>query len=92
MEYKGSLNEYFHIATIKKEDAVWLNQYKGDYLRIFWNDQRDTTLIIDGVEYPLLLNQILFLTDMHDIVISKMDEINLIRFNREFYSSEFFDK
>jgi AraC-like DNA-binding protein len=29
---------------------------------------------------------------MHDIVISKMDEINLIRFNREFYSSEFFDK
>ena len=92
MEYKGKLNEYFHIATIRKEDAVWLNQYKGDCLRIFWNDKRDTTLIIDGLEYPLLLNQILFLTDMHDIVISKMDEINLIRFNREFYSSEFFDK
>lgn len=92
MEYKGSLNEYFHIATIKKEDAVWLNQYKGDYLRIFWNDKQDTTLIIDGIEYPLLQNQILFLTEMHNIVISKMDEINLIRFNREFYSSEFFDK
>jgi AraC-like DNA-binding protein len=92
MEYKGKLNEYFHIATIKKEDAAWLRQYKGDCLRIFWNDKQDTTLIIDGIEYPLLQNQILFLTDRHDIVISKMDEINLIRFNREFYSSEFYDK
>jgi len=92
MEYKGKLNEYFHLDTIKREDAFWLSNYKGDCLRIFWNDQQNTILIIDGIEYPLLQNQILFLTDMHDIVISKLNEINLIRFNREFYSSEFFDK
>jgi AraC-like DNA-binding protein len=92
MEYKGKLNEYFHLDTIKSADASWLRIYKGTCLRIFWNDKADTILIIDGVEYPLLQNQILFLTDMHDIVISKMDEIKLIRFNREFYSSEFFDK
>lgn len=92
MEYRGKLNEYFHLGTIKSADASWLSNYKGTCLRIFWNNKADTILIIDGVEYPLLQNQILFLTDMHDIVISKMDEINLIRFNREFYSSEFFDK
>jgi len=92
MEYKGKLNEYFHVDTIKSEDALWLRNYKGNCLRILWNDKVNTILIIDGVEYPLLRNQILFLTDMHDIVISKMDEINLIRFNREFYSSELFDK
>jgi AraC-like DNA-binding protein len=92
MEYKGKLNEYFHLDTIKSADASWLRIYKGTCLRIFWNDKADTILIIDGVDYPLLQNQILFLTDMHDIVISKMDEIKLIRFNREFYSSEFFDK
>lgn len=92
MEYIGKLKEYFHLTTIKREDASWLSHYKGDRLRIFWNDKQNTTLIIDGIEYPLLQNQILFLTDMHDIVISKIDEINLIRFNREFYSSEFFDK
>ena len=92
MEYKGKLNEYFHLDTIKSDDASWLRNYKGDCLRIFWNDAPNTILIIDGIEYPLLQNQILFLTDMHDIVISKMNEINLIRFNREFYSSEFFDK
>ena len=92
MEYKGKLNEYFHLDTIKSDDASWLRNFKGDCLRIFWNDCPDTILIIDGIEYPLLQNQILFLTDMHDIVISKMKEINLIRFNREFYSSEFFDK
>jgi AraC-like DNA-binding protein len=92
MEYKGKLNEYFHLDTIKSEDASWLNHFKGNCLRIFWNDKADTILIIDGVDYSLLQNQILFLTDMHDIVISKMDEIKLIRFNREFYSSEFFDK
>jgi AraC-like DNA-binding protein len=92
MEYNGKLNEYFHLDTIKSTDASWLRIYKGTCLRIFWNDKADTILIIDGVEYPLLQNQILFLTDMHDIVISKMDEIKLIRFNREFYSSEFFDK
>jgi AraC-like DNA-binding protein len=92
MEYKGKLNEYFHLDTIKSEDASWLRHFKGNCLRIFWNDKADTILIIDGVDYSLLQNQILFLTDMHDIVISKMDEIKLIRFNREFYSSEFFDK
>ncbi|SHG84569.1 transcriptional regulator, AraC family [Flavobacterium micromati] len=92
MEYQGKLNEYFHLDTIKSEDASWLNNFKGSCLRIFWNDSADTILIIDGVEYPLLQNQILFLSDMHDIVISKINEINLVRFNREFYSSEFFDK
>jgi len=92
MEYRGKLNEYFHLDTIKSEDAAWLNNFKGSFLRIFWNDSVDTILIIDGVEYPLLQNQILFLRDMHDIVISKINEINLLRFNREFYSSEFFDK
>jgi AraC-like DNA-binding protein len=92
MEYKGKLNEYFHLDTIRSVDASWLRIYKGTCLRIFWNDKADTILIIAGIEYPLLQNQILLLTDMHDIVISKMDEIKLIRFNREFYSSEFFDK
>ena len=92
MEYYGKLNEYFHLDTIRSADAAWLRIYKGTCLRIFWNDKADTILIIDGVDYSLLQNQILFLTDMHDIVISKMDEIKLIRFNREFYSSEFFDK
>ena len=92
MEYKGKLNEYFHLDTIKSEDFSWLSNYKGNCLRIFWNDKQNTILIIDGIEYPLLQNQVLFLTDMHDIVISKINEINLIRFNREFYSSEFFDK
>ena len=92
MQYRGKLNEYFHLDTIKSEDALWLNYFKGSCLRIFWNDSEDTILIIDGVEYPLLQNQILFLRDMHDIVISKINEINLVRFNREFYSSEFFDK
>lgn len=86
MEYRGKLNEYFHLDTIKSEDAIWLNNFKGSCLRIFWNDSVDTILIIDGVEYPLLQNQILFLRDMHDIVISKINEINLLRFNREFYS------
>jgi AraC-like DNA-binding protein len=92
MEYQGQLNEYFYLNTIKSKDAPFLAQHRGDCLRIFWNDKHDTILIIDGVEYPLLQNQILFLTDRHDIVISKINEINLIRFNREFYSSEFFDK
>lgn len=91
MEYRGKLNEYFLVSSIKTEDTVRLRQFKGDCLRIFWNTTSDSILIFDGIEYVLKQNQVLFLTEMHDIDISKIHEINLIKFNREFYSSDFND-
>ncbi len=91
MEYKGKLNEYFLVSTIKKDDGPRLSQFNGDCLRVFWNTTSDCILIFDGIEYVLKQNQILFLTEMHNIDISKINELNLIKFNREFYSSDFND-
>ena len=91
MEYKGKLNEYFQVSSITKHDVARLSQFSGDCLRIFWNNTSDSILIFDGIEYVLKQNQVLFLTEMHDINISKIYEINLIKFNREFYASDFND-
>lgn len=91
MDYIGKLDEYFLTASIKSTDVYRLKQFSGDCLRIFWNDKEDTILIVDGVEYVLAQNQILFLTDMHDIGISKINEINLIKFNRAFYDSDYYN-
>lgn len=91
MEYRGKFNEYFQVSTIKSDDAARLSQFKGDCLRVFWNNSSDTVLIFDGIEYVLKQNQILFLTEMHNINISKIQHINLIKFNRQFYASDFND-
>ena len=72
MEYRGKFNEYFQVSTIKSDDAARLSQFKGDCLRVFWNNSSDTVLIFDGIEYVLKQNQILFLTEMHNINISKI--------------------
>ena len=85
MEFFGSSSEYLLLTNLKNTDVEVVNKNNNDTLSIYWNIEKETTLIIDNVTYVLKPNQMVFLTEFHKVDISKVEEINIIRFNRYFY-------
>ena len=85
MEFFGTSGEYLLVANIKNSDNNKINENNSSTLSVFWNKEKEKNLIIDSVEYELKTNQMVFLTEFHHVDVSKVDEINIIRFNRNFY-------
>ena len=85
MEFFGPSSEYLLLTHLKSTDVEIVNRNNDDTLSVYWNSQKETTLIIDNVTYVLKPNQMVFLTEFHKVNISKVQEINIIRFNRNFY-------
>lgn len=85
MEFFGTSNEYLLVSTLKKEDNQVVSKNSNDKLSVYWNTEKNTSLLIDNVTYVLKPNQIVFLTEMHNVDISNIDEINCLQFNRNFY-------
>lgn len=85
MEYYGASNEYLLVSSSKDSEDEVVDKHSDDTLSIYWNREKSTTLIIDSVSYTLNPCQMVFLTEFHNVVISKVEEVNIIRFNRNFY-------
>ncbi len=85
MEFSGKSNEYLLLKQLKNTDVEVVNKNNDDTLSVYWNTQKNTTLIIDNVTYVLKPNQMVFLTEFHKVDISTIEEVNIIRFNRYFY-------
>ncbi len=85
MLFTGSLKENFWLSSLAVENCDLLKQAIKTGLTIFWNLENDSTLSIDGIEYSLKKNQIVFLTEFHKLQIDKINESRLLRFNRPFY-------
>ncbi len=65
MQFTGLLKEQFWLSSLSQENCDLLKQAIKTGLTIFWNLEDDTSLSIDGIEYPLKHNQIIFLTEFH---------------------------
>jgi len=85
MEFFGASSEYLLLTNLKKTDVEVVNKNNNDTLSIYWNAQKNTTLLIDNVTYVLKPNQMVFLTEFHKVDISNIEDVNIIRFNRCFY-------
>lgn len=85
MEFFGASGEYLLVANLKKDDVDVVLKKNNDFLSVYWNSEKQTTLIIDNVTYTLKPNQIVFLTEMHKVDISNIENVNCIQFNRYFY-------
>jgi len=85
MEFFGASGEYLLVANLKKDDVDVVFKNNNDFLSVYWNSEKQTTLIIDNVTYTLKPNQIVFLTEMHKVDISNIENVNCIQFNRYFY-------
>lgn len=85
MEFIGKSDEYLLVSTINSLDIEKITKISEGVLSVYWNKENETTLIIDNVWYNLKPNQMVFLTEFHNVNISKIDALNVLKFNRNFY-------
>lgn len=85
MKFTGKQNEYFEIQEIDKTNCNFLEESKQDVLRLLWFTSDDNELLIDGEKFTFNTNEIITLTQFHQLKYTKINTINLLRFNRQFY-------
>ena len=85
MEFKGQNGEFLLFSTITKDSISIVTNDKESFLSIIWNKTEDTKIVVDNVCYLLKKNEIMFLTELHNVDYSFIDILNVIRFNRSFY-------
>ncbi len=85
MIFKGPLNEYLLIKEINSNGCYLQNETFENSLTFLWFDKENNFISVDGVEYTFHKNQIVCLTELHKIDITKVNNAKMIRFNRSFY-------
>lgn len=85
MEFIGHTKEYLFLGTIDSHSCDILQEQMESSLTILWFQSDTNILIIDGKQEVFTNNQIVFLTEFHQIIPKKIGAIRLLRFNRPFY-------
>lgn len=85
MEYIGTSGEYFQLLNLKNTADQSVFKNNSDSFSVFWSENTTNCLVIDSVKYVLKPNQIVFLTEMHKVEITEVEDVQCIRFNRNFY-------
>lgn len=85
MIYQGNLGEYFELRNISKHNREHLTRQQPDTLRMLWFTSDNNEIIIDAISYTFHTNEIVFLTQFHQIEFKQVGELKLLRFNRPFY-------
>ncbi len=85
LEFRGAADEFLHLAHLTTANWATFAKRIDSGLSILWVQESETCLMVDGVEYCLTRNQILFLTDLHRVTMRKLSSLRLLQFNRPFY-------
>lgn len=85
MNYKGSTGEYFELEVIDHRNCDMIKMQTHDTLRLLWFNSDGNQIVIDGIHYEFNENEIVFLTQFHNLQIGYVNSVNLLRFNRPFY-------
>ena len=85
MRYTGNQNEYFEIQEINDTNCRHLEESEKDVLRLLWFTSDGNELIIDNEKFVFNTNQIITLTQFHQLKYKHINTVNLLRFNRQFY-------
>jgi len=85
MNYKGSTGEYFELEMVDYHNCDILKMQTHDTLRLLWFNSDGNQIVIDGIHYEFNENEIVFLTQFHNLEIGYVKSVNLLRFNRPFY-------
>lgn len=86
MRFTGNLQEYLYLVTDDKESCSILGQTVENSLTILWfTGSEPSELTIDGVDYAFKENEIIFLTEFHQVKAKRLRGVRLLQFNRPFY-------
>ncbi|ANQ50654.1 AraC family transcriptional regulator [Flammeovirga sp. MY04] len=85
MKFEKPTGEYLEILDLTSNcDSSMLNQNEGK-LSVIWFTSDNNTLIIDGRERQFDHNEIIFLTEFHQVEKVKINTAKFVRFNKSFY-------
>ena len=85
MQYQGKTNEYLKLANITVDNGHVLKEVIESSLTLLWFESDNNVMVIDGVTHRFSKNQMVALTEFHNIEIKNIAEAKLLRFNRSFY-------
>ncbi len=85
MIYRGKTNEYLQLENIHSNNCYIQKEPIESPLTFLWFENDDNKLTIDNIEYTFNKNQIVSLTELHQVDISAVCDAKMIRFNRPFY-------
>ena len=85
MTFTGPTGEYFELRTVGQDSRHHLREARSETLRLLWFTTDHSQLTIDGRSYTFAKNEIVFLTQFHQLEYGPVETVNLMRFNRPFY-------
>ena len=85
MIFKGKTNEYLILKEINSNACYLQKESSDSALTFLWFEKDDNSIAIDDIDYLFQKNQMVCLTELHKIDISKVCNAKMMRFNRSFY-------
>jgi AraC family transcriptional activator of pobA len=85
MVYRGTSHEFLFLTEINSENKDLLFGAKDTELTLLWNTGSEMTISVDKVKYQLAQNEIIFLTEFHQIDSLEVETAKMLRFNQNFY-------
>jgi len=85
MIFKGKTNEHLQLERIESNKAYQETEALESPLTFIWFEKDNQTITIDNIKHQSVTNQIICLTEFHQVDISTICNAKLIRFNRSFY-------
>jgi AraC-like DNA-binding protein len=85
MKFLGKNKEYVEIIEIDSSNCHVLNDSKPNELSMLWFKSDNNHLKIDAEDYFLNKNDIISLTEFHNVEPVNFGSLLLIRWNRDFY-------
>jgi AraC-like DNA-binding protein len=85
MVYENDSKELLYLVELDKANSnIVLDSNETD-MTFIWNTGDLLNIMVDKVQYQLLKNQIIFLTEFHKIDSIELDTARMVRFNQPFY-------
>ena len=85
MEFRGNNQEYIQIININSDNRYLLNELRQSELSLLWFKSNNNQMKIDNVDYTFHKNELISLTEFHTVETTDTCEIQLIKWNRDFY-------
>lgn len=86
MIYEGPSGEYLNVDEItSNENCYLLKEKRESCLTLLWFENDNSVIEIDNVRHKFKKNEVVFLTEFHNVVPVSVSEVKMIRFNRSFY-------
>jgi len=85
MRIQGKSGERLIIKDLNKHDKQEIDENSPDALTLLWFTSDHNLLNIDAADYTFNRNQIVCLTEFHQLKVKSLNSARMIRFNRPFY-------